>query len=196
LRPEWIARVRADLPELPQARRERFAREYGLAPVDVELLTAAAPLADYFERLVAAHPDAKASANWVMGEVLAALNASGGSIADFPVHPTALARLLDLIRDGAVSHSAAKRIFEIMMRSGDPAEVIASREGLLQVRDADELSRWVDEVFAAHPVEAQRFMSGERKLQGVLVGMVMKRSGGRADPKRVNQLLAERAGGG
>ena len=196
LLPEWIARIRAELPELPQARRERFLREFGLASADVEVLTAAAPLADYYERLVAAHRDAKASANWVMGEVLAALNTSGGSIAHFPVQPAALARLLDLVRDGAVSHSAAKRIFEIMVRSGEPADTIASREGLLQVRDADELRRWVDEVFAEHPVEAQRFTSGERKLQGVLVGFVMKKSGGRADPKRVNQLLGERSGGG
>jgi aspartyl-tRNA(Asn)/glutamyl-tRNA(Gln) amidotransferase subunit B len=100
-----------------------------------------------------------------------------------------------MVRDALVSHSAAKRIFARMVESGDRPEQIAEREGLTQVGDDGALRSWIDEVFSQHPTEAGRFAAGERKLQGVLVGMVMKKSGGRADPKRVNQLLAERIAG-
>ncbi len=195
LDPQWIDAVRRELPELPRARRERFAREYGLAAADVGVLTSTPALADYFEAAAKAHGDAKAAANWVMGEVLAALHISNESIQHFRVAPAPLARLLDLVRDGVVSHSAAKRVFAVMAETGEPPERVAEREGLVQVRDADELTRWVDEVLAEHPAEADRFRAGEKKLLGVLVGLVMKKSKGRADPRRVNQLVSERAGG-
>jgi len=195
LDPQWIDAVRRELPELPRARRERFAREYGLAGADVGVLTSTPALADYFEAAAKAHGDAKAAANWVMGEVLAALHTSNESIQHFRVAPAPLARLLDLVRDGVVSHSAAKRVFAVMAETGEAPERVAAREGLVQVRDADELTRWVDEVLAEHPAEAGRFRAGEKKLLGVLVGLVMKKSKGRADPRRVNQLVSERAGG-
>jgi len=195
LDPQWIDAVRRELPELPRARRERFAREYGLAAADVGVLTSAPALADYFEAAAKAHGDAKAAANWVMGEVLAALHTSNESIQHFRVAPAPLARLLDLVRDGVVSHSAAKRVFTVMAETGEAPERVAEREGLVQVRNADELTRWVDEVLAEHPAEAGRFRAGEKKLLGVLVGLVMKKSKGRADPRRVNQLVSERAGG-
>jgi len=195
LDPQWIDAVRRELPELPRARRERFAREYGLAAADVGVLTSTPALADYFEAAAKAHGDAKAAANWVMGEVLAALHTSNESIQHFRVAPAPLARLLDLVRDGVVSHSAAKRVFVVMAETGEAPERVAEREGLVQVRDADELTRWVDEVLAEHPAEAGRFRAGEKKLLGVLVGLVMKKSKGRADPRRVNQLVSERAGG-
>jgi aspartyl-tRNA(Asn)/glutamyl-tRNA(Gln) amidotransferase subunit B len=195
LDPQWIDAVRRELPELPRARRERFAREYGLAAADVGVLTSTPALADYFEAAAKAHGDAKAAANWVMGEVLAALHTSNESIQHFRVAPAPLARLLDLVRDGVVSHSAAKRVFAVMAETGEAPERVAEREGLVQVRDADELTRWVDEVLAEHPAEAGRFRAGEKKLLGVLVGLVMKKSKGRADPRRVNQLVSERAGG-
>ena len=195
LDPQWIDAVRRELPELPRARRERFAREYGLAGADVGVLTSTPALADYFEAAAKAHGDAKAAANWVMGEVLAALHTSNESIQHFRVAPAPLARLLDLVRDGVVSHSAAKRVFTVMAETGEAPERVAEREGLVQVRNADELTRWVDEVLAEHPAEAGRFRAGEKKLLGVLVGLVMKKSKGRADPRRVNQLVSERAGG-
>ncbi|HEV2179266.1 MAG TPA: Asp-tRNA(Asn)/Glu-tRNA(Gln) amidotransferase GatCAB subunit B, partial [Gemmatimonadaceae bacterium] len=195
LDPHWIDEVRRELPELPRARRDRFAREYGLAGADVGVLTATPALADSFEAAAKAHGDAKAAANWVMGEVLATLNTSNASIERFRVAPASLARLLDLVRDGIVSHSAAKRVFAAMVETGDAPDRVAEREGLVQVRDADELTRWVDEVLAEHPAEAGRFRAGETKLLGVLVGLVMKKSKGRADPRRVNQLVSERAGG-
>ncbi|HEX6536548.1 MAG TPA: Asp-tRNA(Asn)/Glu-tRNA(Gln) amidotransferase subunit GatB [Gemmatimonadaceae bacterium] len=192
---DYIERVKRELPELPRARQERFAREYAIPPGDVEVLTASPALADYFESVARQAGDAKAAANWVMGEVLAALNASKQSIAHFSVRPADLAKLIGMVRDGAVSHSAAKRIFGDMVATGDPPDKIAERAGLLQVRDDDELARWVDEVLAENPAEAARFRSGEKKLLGVLVGQVMKKSKGRADPRRVNQLLSERVGG-
>ena len=192
---DWIARIGSSLPELPAERRERFFRDYRLPPADVELLISSPRLADYFEAVARPHGDAKAAANWVMGEVMATLNATGATLADFRVRPADLARLLDLVRDGIVSHSAGKRIFGRMVETGDRPEQIAEREGLTQIGDDVALRGWIDEVFAASPTEAARFAAGERKLQGVLVGMVMKKSGGRADPKRVNQLLAERLTG-
>ncbi|HVE77780.1 MAG TPA: Asp-tRNA(Asn)/Glu-tRNA(Gln) amidotransferase GatCAB subunit B, partial [Gemmatimonadaceae bacterium] len=151
-------------------------------------------LADYFEAAARTHGDGKATANWVMGEVLAALKASGGTIAELTVRPADLAKLLDRVRDGVVSHSAAKRVFGAMLRSGEPPAQVAAREGLLRVGDDDVLARWIDEVWEEHPGEAARFAAGERKLQGVLVGFVMKKSKGSADPRRVNQLLVARAG--
>jgi aspartyl-tRNA(Asn)/glutamyl-tRNA(Gln) amidotransferase subunit B len=111
------------------------------------------------------------------------------------VRPADLAELLTLVRDGKVSHTAAKRIFGEMRQSGERPAQIAEREGLLQEGSADAITVWVDEVMAEHPDEARRFLAGERKLLGVLVGAVMKKSKGRADPKRVNQLLSSRTTG-
>ena len=158
------------------------------------MLTTSPALAEYFEGVARQHGDAKAAANWVMGEVLAALKATDQSIAHFTVRPADLATLLNLVRDGTVSHTAAKQIFANMVRTGDPPAEIAKREGLLKVSDDDALRRWLDEVIADNPKEAERFKAGEKKLQGVLIGGVMKKSKGSADPKRLAQLLAERFG--
>ena len=196
LKPDWIEEQRQALPELPADRRGRFASEYALAPYDVEVLTASPRLADYYESVARTSGDAKASANWVMGEVMAAVNlAGGGDVTRFRVRPADLAQLIKMVRDGKVSGTAAKTIFKTMVRTGDRAEQVAEREGLLQVGDDAALAAWIDEVLAENPEEARRYTAGEKKLQGVLVGLVMKKSKGRADPKRVNQLLAARAGG-
>lgn len=194
LAPEWIARVREDLPELPRERRARFAEAYALPDADIEVLTSSAALSEYFESVARQHGDAKPAANWVMGEVLATVNAAAATpLERFKVRPMDLAALLDMIRDGIVSHSAAKRVFSEMATSGDRPGQIAERLGVLQERDTDTLASWVDAVIAEHPAEWERYRKGERKLQGVLVGQVMKKSGGRADPRQVNQLLVERA---
>jgi len=188
--------VRAALPELPSARRERMRSVFALGAQDIEVLVASRELADYHEAVAAAHGDAKAAATWVIGDVLAALNHEKIEISDFRVAPRALAQLLDLVRDGRLSRNAAKQVFATMRSTGDDAASIAEREGLLQVSDDAALSGWIDAVWKAHAAEVQRFVAGEQKLLGVLVGLVMKESKGRADPKRVNQLLASRAGGG
>ncbi len=191
---EWMKRMTDNLPELPEARRKRFAEEYKLGSYDIETLTVLPGVADYFEATAREASDAKAAANWVLGEVLAGLNARGCAVDAFPVRPTDLAQLIVLIKSGSVSHSAGKRIFGVMLETGKPPAQIAADEGLLQVGEDDALADWIDEVLAENPAEAARFAGGEKKLQGVLVGLVMKKSKGRADPKRVNQLLASRAG--
>jgi aspartyl-tRNA(Asn)/glutamyl-tRNA(Gln) amidotransferase subunit B len=194
LAPDWIDRVKHDLPELPAARRQRFARDYKLGEYDVEVLTANPRLAEYYESVARAHGEPKAAANWVMGEVLAQLKTSGDGLDTFRVRPHDLAQLLDLVRDGVVSHTAAKQVFGAMVATGDPPAQIAEREGLVKVDDDSQLATWLDEVIAEMPTEAERFRAGEKKLQGVLIGAVMKRSKGRADPRKLNQLLASRLG--
>jgi aspartyl-tRNA(Asn)/glutamyl-tRNA(Gln) amidotransferase subunit B len=191
----WIGEIRASIPELPADRKKRFAEEYRISPDEIEQLTGTTDLSDYFESTVRASEDAKASANWVMGEVQAALNASGSTLDKLRVRPADLAQLIRLIRDGLVSHAAGKKIFSIMLETGKPAAQVAHDESLLKVGDDSALSGWIDEVIREHPDEAGRYLAGEKKLQGVLVGFVMKKSGGKADPKRVNQLLMSRAGG-
>ena len=191
---EELARVRDALPELPAARRGRYAA-MKLSEYDVQELTADPATGPFFESVLALHADAKAVANWVTGEVRATLNEAGTTWDAVPIEPVRLAALLDLVKDGVVSSSAAKRIYSLMLESGEAPRAIAEREGLVQVRDDDALAGWVDEVLAEHPAEAARFAAGEQKLQGLLVGLVMKKSQGRADPKLVNQLLSSRAAG-
>jgi aspartyl-tRNA(Asn)/glutamyl-tRNA(Gln) amidotransferase subunit B len=191
---KWIDHARRDLPELPEARRKRLVEDFGLSEVEVEQLTATPALAEYFEAVARASGDGKGAYNWVMGEVMAALRGSGEDIGRFRVRPADLAQLLNLVRDGTISHTAAKRVFAHMVETGKPAAQVAADEGLLQVGDEAAISTWVNEVLEEHPEEAKRYLSGEKKLQGVLVGFVMKKSKGRADPKRVNQLLSSRGG--
>jgi aspartyl-tRNA(Asn)/glutamyl-tRNA(Gln) amidotransferase subunit B len=188
---EYIDRIRKEMPELPAVRRARLEKEYAaLSSYDLDVLTADPAVADYFEHVAHAHGDGKTAANWVMGEVAAALKSAGSDIGQFSVRPRDLAALLDMVKQGAVSNSAAKQIFTAMIATGDPPSRIADRDGLLKVSDESRLREWVDQVLAEHPDEARRFHAGEKKLQGVLVGLVMKKSGGAADPKKVNQLLS------
>jgi aspartyl-tRNA(Asn)/glutamyl-tRNA(Gln) amidotransferase subunit B len=191
---DWIARMRHELPELPEARRGRFVTEYALGAYDVEVLTASPRLSEYYEAVARAHGDPKAAANWVMGEVLAQLKATGVDVDSFRVRPQDLAELLNLVRDGIVSHTAAKQVFTAMVATGDRPAQIAQREGLVKVDDDTQLAAWLDEVVAEMPKEAERFRAGEKKLQGVLIGAVMKKSKGRADPRKLNQLLVARLG--
>ena len=191
---QWIGRVRHELPELPDARRKRLSVDFALAPAELEQLTASPAVAEYFEAVARASGDGKGAYNWVMGEVAAALRASGKGVDAFRVRPADLAQLLNLVRDGTLSHTAGKRVFALMVETGKPAAQVAADEGLLQVGDSSVVAVWIEEVLLEHPEEAARYRAGEKKLQGVLVGFVMKKSRGRADPKLVNQLLASRAG--
>ena len=195
LEPEYLERVRANMPELPAARRARMEKEYaGLSRYDLDVLTASSGAADYFEHVARTHGDSKTAANWVMGEVAATLKTTGTVIEHFSVRPRDLAALLDLVKQGVISNTAAKQVFAAMVATGDPPAKIAEGHGLLKISDESRLREWVDQVLTEHPSEAARFRAGEKKLQGVLVGLVMKKSGGSADPKKVNQLLAERGG--
>ncbi|HSY80168.1 MAG TPA: Asp-tRNA(Asn)/Glu-tRNA(Gln) amidotransferase subunit GatB [Gemmatimonadaceae bacterium] len=186
----YVDRIRRALPELPDARRARFREQYGLGDQEIDELVADIPLAAYFEETAKASGNAKTAANWMRGELLAALRAGGGDVQTFPVRPKALAELLGLVGEGAVSHTAARTIFEKMIATGEGAGRIADREGLRKVSDDAALEQWIGEVRTENPTEWARFQAGETKLQKVLVGLVMKKSKGKADPQRVNQLLA------
>lgn len=192
LEARWLDTQRASLPELPAARRARLQESFGVSAYDAGVITAERPLADYFEAVAAAHGDARVASTWVMGEVLAWLNHHKEKIAGFPVPATMLARLLDLVRDGTLSRTAAKKVFDRIVKAPADPLAVAEQEGLVQVSDDGALEVWVAAVWEEHPGEVARLRAGEQKLLGVLVGQVMKRSGGRADPKRVNQLLAAR----
>jgi aspartyl-tRNA(Asn)/glutamyl-tRNA(Gln) amidotransferase subunit B len=189
----FVAEQRAALPELPEARRRRFEAEFGLTAADAGVLVSSRAIADYFEAVVSHQADAKAAAAWVIGDVLAWLNDRHASIHQLLVTPRQLGALVGLVREGTLSRGAAKRVFARMSVSGEEPDVVMEREGLRQVGDHAALQAWVEEVWAAHPEEAARFVAGDQKLLGVLVGLVMKRSAGRADPKRVNALVRARA---
>ncbi len=196
LHAEWLASIKAEVPELPAGKKSRFAEEYGISSEEIDQVTSDPGIASYYEGVARQSGEPKAAANWVMGEVQAALNATGSSPDDLRVRPVDLAQLIKMIRDGLVSHAAGKKIFAIMLEKGKPAPQVAMEEGLLQVGDDSALAGWIDEVIAEHPDEARRYFAGEKKLQGVLVGFVMKKSAGKADPKKLNQLLMSRAGAG
>jgi aspartyl-tRNA(Asn)/glutamyl-tRNA(Gln) amidotransferase subunit B len=185
----WIAEERTALPELPDARRGRLESALGLSAYDARVLTGEPALAGYFEAVVAQGVDAKTAANWVMGDVMTRFNETGS----FPVPPAKLGELIALVREGTVSHQAAKRVFvEMASTPRDGARSVAERLGLIQVSDQGALSAWVTEVLAAHPAEVARFRGGETKLMGFFVGQVMKRSQGKADPKGVQPVLTEK----
>ena len=191
-----IEALRAALPEMPWARQSRFEREYGLSLKHAELLTATQPLADYYEEVVHAGIEPQEAANWVMGEVLSAVNAQGYSIVDFPVSPGSLAELLRLVGGGTISRPVGRQVFFKMVQTRRAASAIVEEEGLTQVRDEGALHAWVEQVIQNSPTEAERFRAGDAKLMGFFVGQVMKLSGGKADPKQVNVLVREKLGGG
>jgi aspartyl-tRNA(Asn)/glutamyl-tRNA(Gln) amidotransferase subunit B len=194
LEPAWIAAQRAALPELPDAKRARFAAQYGIAHADTDQLTATQELADTFEAIARESGDARRAANWITGPLLASVNASGRALREHPVTAQRLGELIKLEASGKISNTAARQLFTQMETDPGDALTLATRDGLLQVSDDSALVAWIDEVFAESPAEAARFIAGEKKLQGVLVGQVMKKSKGSADPKKVDQLLSARAG--
>ncbi|MDZ7373298.1 MAG: Asp-tRNA(Asn)/Glu-tRNA(Gln) amidotransferase subunit GatB [candidate division KSB1 bacterium] len=191
----WIEEIRAGLPELPLARKRRLVEQYALPEYDAEILTETRELADYFEAAAQATPHVKKLSNWVMGEVLRVLNERNLALEQFPVAPENLAKLVNLVEEGEISASAAKRVFDEMVQSGEPPEAIVRRRGLRQISDARELEEVVDRVLQAHPGEVQRFRQGKDKLLTFFVGQVMQATGGKANPRLVNELLREKLGG-
>ena len=201
--PGFVERVRAELPELPAAMRERFGRTLGLTAYDAVTLTASRATAGYFEQVVAALPDpggqAKTAANWVMVEVAAQLNREGLEIGACPVSPAQLARLIARIADGTVSGKIAREVFQAIWdeRSTGPDAVdrVIRERGLEQISDAGALERIVDEVLAANPKSVEEFRAGKEKAFNALVGQAMKATRGKANPQQVNELLRRRLGG-
>ena len=183
-----VARVRETMAELPAARRQRFVADYGIPDYDAGVLTQAAALADYFEA-VARQVSPKAASNWIMGELLRALNDRGQSIADVPLTPAALAGLIQLIEQGTISSSIAKDVFGKMYASGRSAADIVAAEGLAQNSDEGALLGIIHQVIAANADAIAQYRAGQTKSFGFLVGQVMKASGGKANPRLANQLL-------
>ncbi len=192
-----IERVRAALPELPQARRERFVRDFGLTGYDAALLTASREAADYFDTLVRdSRAEAKICANWQNGELAAALNRAGLEISASPVSAAALGGLLLRINDGTISGKIAKEVFEAMWASGTmdaaAADAIIEAKGLRQISDGGQIEKLVDEVIAANPKQVEDYRAGKEKAFNSLVGQVMKASKGKANPGQVNEILKGR----
>jgi len=189
-------RLRAALPELPFARRDRFVARYGLSASDAAVLAERRPVADWFEELAAVTGDARAAARWTTGEVMRALNERGGELERLALTPAALAELIVLEKDGTVSGSAAKAVFERMLTSGKPARALVEEEGLTRIADESAMAALVDRVIAEHPEQVAAFRAGREPVLVFLVGQVMRVSGGRADPRRANELLRRRLRGG
>ncbi len=187
-----IEQERAQLPELPEARKARFMEAHGLKETDAIQLAFDRDTADYFEAVAAVCGDARLAANWVTVELAAALNREGLDIACSPVSPERLGGLLTRIADGTISGKIAKQVFEHMWRDGAEADTIIEREGLRQITDTSALEALVDEVLAANPKQVEQYRAGKTKLLGFFVGQIMKATRGKANPAQVNQLLKRR----
>jgi aspartyl-tRNA(Asn)/glutamyl-tRNA(Gln) amidotransferase subunit B len=181
--------VRATMPELPDARRERFVASYGIPEYDAGVLTQSGELADYFEAVVRGGVSAKAASNWVMGELLRTLKERGTSIAETPLSPQALAGLITLVENGTLSSTTGKAVFATMYDSGQSAAEIVAAQGLAQNSDEGALLAAVHAVMRANADAVAQVRAGKQQTFGFLVGQVMKQSGGKANPKVVNQLL-------
>jgi len=189
----WVEGLRAGLPELPDAKRARFMRDYGLPAYDAGVLVAEAETAAYFET-VAAGRDARLAANWVLGDLFAALNRTGRGIADGPVSAASLGGLLDLLRDKIINGRIAKEVFEAMVETGDDPAAIVEARGLRQVVDTGAIDAAVDAVLAANPDKLAEYRGGKEKLFGFFVGQVMKAMQGKGNPAMVNEALQRRLG--
>jgi aspartyl-tRNA(Asn)/glutamyl-tRNA(Gln) amidotransferase subunit B len=190
-----VAAIRSSLPELPDAKHERFVRDYTLPAADAGVLTADRRVADYFEtvaRTTKAPP--KIAANWVMGELASALNRAGAEIDATRVAAADLAALLDKIEAGTISGKIAKEVFEAMWNGEGSADAIIEKRGLVQISDTASIDKIVAEVLAANPAQVEQFKAGKQQVLGFLVGQVMKASRGKANPQQVNDALRRQLG--
>jgi len=194
LETDWVDAFRGDLPELPAVRTRRFVEKYGLPEYDAGVLTSAKDVAEYFEASVKLFPQPKTVSNWVMGELTRELNVTGTAICASPVSPERLAALLRMVENGAVSLKVARDLFPEMYRTGKPPELIVHEKGLTQLSDEGALSRIIDEVLTGNPAQVAQFKQGKQQVLGFLVGQVMKASGGKANPGKVNELLRQKLG--
>ena len=193
LDPAWVEELRRALPELPDAKKARFMKDYGLSAYDAGVLVGERDTAEFFET-VAAGRDAKLAANWVTGEYFGALNRSGLDLSDAPVNAEKLGGLIDLISDNTISGRIAKEVFEVMWETGKDAAAIVEDKGLKQISDSGAIEGIVERVIADNPKQAEQFKSGNEKIIGWFVGQVMKASQGKANPGLVNEILRKKLG--
>jgi aspartyl-tRNA(Asn)/glutamyl-tRNA(Gln) amidotransferase subunit B len=191
-----IDSVRATLPELPDEKAQRFCSEYGLSRYDAGVLTASRELAAYYEEVVRGAPaDPKLAANWVMGELAAALNKEGIEVSAGRLSAARLAELLKRITDGTISGKIAKEVFEVMWSDGVGADAVIESKGLRQITDSAAIVRAIEEVMAKNPAQLAEYRAGKDKLFGFFVGQVMKATGGKANPAQLNELLRDKLRG-
>jgi aspartyl-tRNA(Asn)/glutamyl-tRNA(Gln) amidotransferase subunit B len=196
IEPEWVERVKAEMPELPGAMAARFEREDGLSAYDASMMVQSLPFARYYEAAKAAGAPAKQAANWMMGEVSKRLNAEGRTIADAPVSPATLAALIARVADGTVSNNGARQVLDALW-TGEAEDVDATivARGLKQMNDAGALEAIVDQVLAANPRSVDEVRAGKDKAFNALVGKVMKASKGQANPAQASELLKKKLAG-
>ena len=192
---EMLERLKLELPEFPEARAERFVKEFGIPVYDAGVLTAEREVSDYFEAVVRACSDAKAASNWVMGEVLRMLKERNISVASFSVPPERLGGLISLIGGGTISNTIAKQVFERMLETGDDPGAIVEEEGLAQVSDTAEIEKIVQSVIDANSGQVEQYRSGKTRVFGFFVGQCMKAMKGKANPVVVNEILKQKLEG-
>jgi aspartyl-tRNA(Asn)/glutamyl-tRNA(Gln) amidotransferase subunit B len=190
--PEWVEKIRADLPELPDRKKERFIHDYGIPEYDAEILTSSKALANYYEECLRTYHRPKIVSNWIMSELLRELKRDEREIEECPVPAGNLGEILKMIEEGVISGKIAKSVFEEMYQTGRGAQDIVQEKGLVQVTDTSAIERAVDQVLAAHPREVEAYRKGKDKLFGFFVGQVMKATQGKANPAGVNELLKKK----
>ncbi|UCG97450.1 MAG: Asp-tRNA(Asn)/Glu-tRNA(Gln) amidotransferase subunit GatB [Burkholderiales bacterium] len=194
---EWIEQIARQMPELPAAMRERFVRDYGLPEYDAAVLTASKGLAAYYEAVAGTVAERKVAANWIMGEVSAALNSAQIDIGASPVSAAQLAGLINRVLDGTINNKTAKEVFAALWKAeGASADAIIEARGLRQISDAGAIEKLIDEVLAANPGPVAEFRAGKEKAFNSLVGQAMKATRGKANPQQVNEVLRRRLAGG
>jgi len=189
---EYIAAVKAQLPELPDAKRSRFAEEYALSEYDAGVLVSSRELAEYYEIVASQSDDAKLAANWVSQDLLGLLNKNNWELADSPIQAERLAMLITRIKDKTISGKIAKTVFETMLEDESDVDTIIENKGLKQVTDSGEIEKFVDEVISNNPDQVQQYKDGKQQVIGFLVGQCMQLSKGKANPAQVNELLREK----
>ena len=188
---EWKNRIRAEIPELPDARQKRYVEQLGLPAYDAAILTVAKETADFFEATVAAGAEAKQASNWIMGELLAYLNSENKELADIALTPQSLAGMISLIENGTISSKIAKTVFKELVENGGVAEEIVKAKGLVQISDEGALLKVIAEALDNNPQSIEDFKAGKQKATGFLVGQIMKATKGQANPQLVNKLLMQ-----
>ncbi len=189
----WLDEVRATLPELPDAKKERFMFEYGLTAYDAAVLTSSRELADFYEAVEkSSGGETKLAANWVMGDFAAALNKDNLEIGACPVNATMLGGLVKRIADNTISGKIAKQVFEAMWEGEGDADSIIEKKGLKQITDTGAIEQVIDEILAANPQQVEQYRAGKDKLLGFFVGQVMKATQGKANPAQLNELLKKK----
>jgi aspartyl-tRNA(Asn)/glutamyl-tRNA(Gln) amidotransferase subunit B len=188
---DWKARIRAEIPELPDSRQKRYTEEWGLPAYDAAVLTVVKETADFFEATVAAGADSKQASNWIMGELSAYLNAEQKELHDVALTPEGLAGMIKLISDGTISSKIAKKVFKELVEKGGSAEKIVKDQGLVQISDEGALLKVISEVLDANPQSIEDFKNGKEKAIGFLVGQIMRATKGQANPPLVNKLLQQ-----